>query len=111
MNVYILSYDPFATALTSTQLSVFIRDNRKVLEWYPPFAGTYYLKSHESAAGLNDSFSQIFGDTSYTIAPVVPSVMQGALPPSIWLWLSRGVSALGGLLGNAWSVPPAPPAP
>lgn len=106
MQLYVLSYDPFGTRISPTQLFTFIRDSRKIAEWHSPFAGTYMLKSVEPVHSLLESFGAIFSGTPYILTPAHASGMTGALDPSIWTWLNNSPNALLGALSAAFPLNP-----
>lgn len=103
--VFTLSYDPISPSPSGPQLQAFIKEHRLIEEWYQPFLGTYIFKSSQSAATLKASFDPMFASTAYLISIAQPAQMTGALPPSIWAWISRGQDFL------SWLSSPPPPPP
>ena len=92
---YILSYNPVLPSLTQSQVHVFIERNRDIQTWYLPFVGTYILKSNLTLAELTTPFGQFFGSNFYILTYVVPTLISGSLPPTVWNWLAESTPAIG----------------
>lgn len=90
MNTFILSHNPFEARISPSQLETFIKDNRKIYQWYTPFAGTYILKSEDTLASLAASFRGSFDGAPFLISNVLPSWVGGAQSPTIWTWFNGG---------------------
>lgn len=90
MNTYTLSYNPFETKLSATQLLTFIRESRKIFQYYQPFMGTYILKSDEPLLTLVESFRGQFDGAPFILSYTVPSMVGGAQETVIWQWLNSG---------------------
>jgi hypothetical protein len=88
MFTYLLSYDPLGKSLNNTQLLAFIRDNRKVAQWYSPYLGTYLLKSGEPLFSLQETLSGIFDEDLFVIAPINAGWIGGRLPLNMWPWIN-----------------------
>ena len=88
MNSYLLSYNPFGLKVTPSQLLGFIRDNRKIFQWYSPFAGTYILKSADTAYSLSESFRTQFEGDLFIVSAINPPAVGGALPIEVWNWMT-----------------------
>jgi hypothetical protein len=104
MNNYVLSYNPISPNVSHNQLLQFIKDNRKVSQYYQPFLGTYILKSTESLFSLSESFKGLFDGFPFMIVSFAAWASGGQMPPEIWTWIGHGVFPA--LQGN---VPPPPP--
>lgn len=90
MNTYTLSYNPFETKFSATLLLNFIRENRKVLQYYQPFMGTYIIKSDETLLTLVESFGGQFDGAPFLLSYTSPSLVGGAQEPVIWQWINSG---------------------
>ncbi|WP_306090064.1 hypothetical protein [Qipengyuania flava] len=90
MNVYLLSFNPFANNFTYTQLLSFIKDNRKVYQFFSPYAGTYILKSVEGIRSMQDSFEGFFEGTHFVIAKLQVFETGGLLVQDAWDWMAAG---------------------
>ena len=90
MNVYLLSFNPFATNFSYTQLLSYIKDNRKVYQFYSPYAGTYVLKSKDDTASLQDSFKGFFEGSHFIITKLQVFETGGFLNPEAWNWMAAG---------------------
>ena len=88
MNSFILGYDPFAGNFSIAQLFAFIKDNRNVIQYYTPFAGTYFLKSSETLYDLQQTFYGFFEKANFVIIEVEPSKTGGYLPNNVWSWFN-----------------------
>ncbi len=90
MNTYILSYDPFGTKLSTSQIVGYVKASRDIYQWYPPFSGTIFIKSTDSLASLSEKFKVQFGSGLCVLSLVTPSLMGGTLPTEVWAWLGTG---------------------
>jgi hypothetical protein len=90
MNTYLLAYDPLAGNFSITQLFAFVKENKKLDQYYTPFAGCYILKSSFAMNELQRSFASFFEGSQFVISPIEPSQTGGALPKEIWLWVNSG---------------------
>ncbi len=88
MNNYILSYDPNGTTVTALQLAQFIKDNRKISQFYTPFAGTYIIKSYLGLIDLQSSFVALFPPALFVLSKVNPAEVSGWLTKEVWDWLN-----------------------
>jgi hypothetical protein len=104
MNTYILSYSPLDEKVSAYQLLAFIRDNRKIAQYYQPWMGTYIIKSQEDLVSLLSSFNLLFHGSSYILSRIFTTQMGGMLTPEIWNWINTdtvpAVPPLGGLLSR-----------
>jgi hypothetical protein len=91
MNTFILSYDPYGSKLSTAQIIGYIEASRDIHQWYPPFAGTVFLKSMDTLPSLSEKFRTQFGGGLCVVTQVSPSMMGGTLPTEVWAWL--GASA------------------
>ncbi|MEQ8312195.1 MAG: hypothetical protein RIA72_16030 [Sphingopyxis sp.] len=89
MNTYLLSYSPFEPKISYSQLATFIKDNRKVTQWYSPFLGTYVLKSVEPLSSLAESFRGAFDGAPFILTQAFPSHMGGAQTDLVWNWINN----------------------
>jgi hypothetical protein len=92
MNCYILTFDPFASNFSYSQLLAFIRDNRKIFQYYCPYSGSYFLKSPEDLVSLQSSFTAFFETSSFVVSKIEPTQTGGFLPPAVWSWLTAGTN-------------------
>ncbi|MBB3032977.1 hypothetical protein [Alteriqipengyuania lutimaris] len=90
MNVYLLSFNPFATNFSYNQLLSYIKDNRKVYQFYSPYAGTYILKSTDDTASLQDSFKGFFEGSHFIITKLHVFETGGFLNQEAWNWMAAG---------------------
>jgi hypothetical protein len=88
MNCYLLSYNPFGLKITPTQLLGFIRENRRIFQWYSPFAGTYVLKSSDTTQSLAESFRTQFEGDLFILSTIDMPRVGGALPIEVWTWMA-----------------------
>lgn len=91
MNTFILNFNPFETKISAGQLATFIEDNRKVFQWYCPFAGTYILKSNEKLSSLAHSFRGVFEQAPFILTQAYPFNMGGAQTDVVWNWVNSHV--------------------
>lgn len=92
MNCYLLTFNPFASNFTYSQLLAFIKDNRKIYQFYCPYSGTYFLKSTEDLNSLQGSFMGFFDQSNFVISKIEPSQTGGYMQAAAWSWLSTGVN-------------------
>lgn len=90
MNNFILTYSPFLVSPTHGQVLNHVKFNRLVHSSYQPYAGTYLLKSDESAYALNESFRGFFEQTPYILMLYSAAHAGGQLPQEIWNWINYG---------------------
>jgi hypothetical protein len=88
MNNYVLSYDPNAPTVNAMQLAQFIKDNRKIGQFYTPFSGTYILKSYTDLFNLQASFVAYFPPATFVLSKVNPPEVAGWLSKEVWDWLN-----------------------
>jgi hypothetical protein len=89
MNSYILSYDPYSGNINAVQLAQIIKDNRKISQYYTPFAGTYLLKSHLDLLALQESFVALFPPSLFVLTKVNPQDASGWLSQDVWEWWNK----------------------
>ena len=89
MNIYILNYNPLEIKISSNQLATFITDNRKIYQWYIPFAGTYVIKSNDTLASLAESFRGVFDGAPFILSHTFPVTMGGAQNDVVWNWINN----------------------
>ncbi|MDX8358313.1 hypothetical protein [Sphingopyxis terrae] len=70
------------------QLAQFIKDNRKISQFYTPFSGTYLLKSPTDLFDLQASFVGYFPPDLFVLAKVNPSEVAGWLNKDVWSWFN-----------------------
>jgi hypothetical protein len=90
MNTYLLTYNPFDPKVSAGQLLAYIRDSRKIVQYYQPWLGTYVIKSYEALASLTEGFGGIFDTSPYFIAVIESTQTGGRLDPIIWQWINTG---------------------
>lgn len=90
MNTYTLSFNPFEIKFSYSQLAIFVKENRKVFQWYSPFVGTYIIKSTEPLTTLTESFRGFFDGAPFLLTYCYPSLTGGAQPSNVWDWLNTG---------------------
>lgn len=90
MNTYTLSYNPLENRFSQAQLATFVKESRKVFQWYSPFMGTYVLKSEEPLTSLTESFRGFFDGAPFLLTACYPTFTGGAQPPNVWEWLNTG---------------------
>ena len=90
MNVYLLTFNPFAPNFTYNQLLSYIKDNRKVYQFYSPYAGTYVIKSFDTTKSLQDSFEGFFEGSHFIIAKLDVFETGGFLIQEAWNWMAAG---------------------
>jgi len=88
MNTYILSYNPLEMKISHGQLAIFIKDSKKIFQHYPPFRGTYVIKSFETLQSLAESFREVFEGAPFIVTMAYPTAMGGAQPEMVWSWVN-----------------------
>ena len=91
MNSYVLSYNPVETNISHVQLSTFVKENRKITQWFQPFIGTYILKSQELPVSLTESFRGLFDGAPFIISLINPYGVGGAQEQYVWDWFNTGI--------------------
>lgn len=88
MNTYILSYNPYEVRISSGQLAIFIKDSKKIFQYYLPFTGTYVIKSYENLQSLAESFREAFSGAPFILTQAYPTNMGGAQSEIVWAWIN-----------------------
>lgn len=88
MNTYILSYNPFEMKVSHGQLAIFIKDSKKIFQFYSPFTGTYVIKSLDSLQSLAASFREVFEGAPFILTLANPAAMGGAQSQLVWNWVN-----------------------
>ncbi len=88
MNTYILSYNPFEMKISHGQLAIFIKDSKKIFQYYLPFTGTYVIKSVETLQSLAESFREVFEGAPFIVTMAYPTAMGGAQSELVWTWIN-----------------------
>lgn len=92
LNKYLLSFSPSSFSPNSSQIQIFVSQNRDIESWYMPFMGTYIIKSPKSLDQLNAQFAQFFGGNMYLLLYTDSGLTTGSLPQGIWNWFNDEVN-------------------
>lgn len=88
MNIFILSFDPLGTKLSSVQLLGYIQSSRHIHQWYTPFLGTYIIKSDENLLALTEKLRTQFDGSFFLLTLFHPSFIGGSMPAEVWAWIN-----------------------
>jgi hypothetical protein len=90
VRTFSLSHDPFDPKISPIQVQEIVRNNRYIVNWYFPFAGTCIFKSEFDIHVLAPSFRAMLNGAPFLLSEVAPHNMGGAQDQSIWNWINSG---------------------